>query len=235
VPDNNGESVVQESNRFDSYSPYLLDLRTQLDLLWRYNQLYWDHRLTDEQLAAVETSSDHSQRVDDLEILHVEGNSLQDTFWMWWQVLRGEQPDSGTLNPVGIDPERLRLCSSNTRAYKSGIHRIRLNLVAHWELYDGRTIREVRDQAKASGEILAGTEILSAYGILSDLLRQNDGLNMPYAELAALESTFRANEPWSRGLGLRWSEFGRGRNTLVLCDFWAGDAHHNWAAPVLNK
>lgn len=161
----------------------LLSLADQLDLLRRYNVQYWEGRLTEEQLTAIDTSSEHTQQIDDLESLHVQFDSLEETVEMWWRVYVGEQSGSWRWSELRLDAGHLRLLDSNVKTYEPGIHRIRINLIAHWEPEDGRTLEEVRTQAKVSGEILAQLEVMSVYGLHSKLFREQDGRNLPYSDM----------------------------------------------------
>ena len=216
---------------FDRYSHLLQSLDDQLERLRRYNREYWDNRLTDEQLAAVDVSGDITQRVNDLTTFHVQFDSLEETIEMWWRVYVGEQPKHWRWDELKLDSEHLRLLPSNVATYEPGIHRIRIDLVAHWEPENGRTVEEVRDQAKGTDEILAQLEVLSAYGIHSELLREQDGENLPYSDMPGTDVTVPGDsEPYA--LCVFWNPAYR---RAYLSASWVDDRDSFWAAPVLRE
>jgi hypothetical protein len=216
---------------FDRYNHLLLSLGDQLERLRRYNAKYWDNRLTDEQLAAVDTSSDHTQSVDDLEILHVDFGSPEQNVEMWWKVIVGTQPKNWRWDELKLDPEHLSVLSRNTKTYEPGIHRVRINLVAHWEPEDGRTIEEVREGAKGTDEILAHSEVMSAYGLHDALLREQDGENLPYSDMSGFEVTVPGDSS-PCALCVSWDPFLR---KARLHAYWVDNRDQGWAAPVLRE
>lgn len=226
---NEGTLKLARDSRFDRYNHLLLSLNDQLECLRRYNQQYWDNRLTDEQLAAVDTSAAVTQRVDDLTTFHVQFDSLEETVEMWWRVFVGEQPDHWRWNGLELDAEHLRLLDSNVHNYEPGIHRVRIDLVARWEPEDGRTLEEVRNGAKSTGEILAQLEVLSAYGLHSELFREQDGENLPWTDMAGTDvGVTGSTEPYA--LYVRWSpsfrEVSLGADRVAY-------RRRRWSAPVL--
>jgi hypothetical protein len=225
------EGNFPADSRFDRYSGLLLPLGDQLTRLRGYNQRFWDNRVTNEQFAAVDTSSDHTQSVDDLEIFHVEFGSLEETVEMWWKVLVGTQPKNWRWGELKLDPEHLGL-GANTKSYEPGIHRVRINLVAHWEPEDGPTIEEVREQAKGTGEILAHSEVLSAYGLHPGLLQEQDGENLPYSDMPGFEVTVPGKGAWRFVLYVGWYPFDR---RVALDAPWVVYRDDDWAAPVLRE
>ena len=227
------EGKFSADTRFERYVPMLLSLDEQQELLVRYNREYWGSRFTYEQLheLSVDTTRDHVQSVDDLEILHVEFGSIEETVEMWWKVFVGEQPDSWRWDGLKLDTEHIRF-SPNTTKYEPGVHRVRINLVAHWEPEDGRTVDEVRKQASDTHEILAHSEVLSAYGLHSALLREQDGDNLPYADMAGYEATVPGGDAWRYVPCLDWSRFNR---RVGLDAYWSGNRIQRWAAPVLRE
>lgn len=217
--------------RFDRYSSMLLSLDDQLERLRRYNAKYWDNRLTDEQLAAVDTSGDVTQRACDLTTFHVQFDSLEETVEMWWRVYVGEQPKQWRWDELKLDSEHLRLLTSNVRQYEPGIHRIRIDLVAHWEPENRRTLEEVREQAKVSNETLAQLEVLSAYGLHSELFREQDGENLPYSDMPGTDVSVPGNsKPYA--LCVSWGPFGR---EAGLGAGWVSGRGGEGAAPVLRE
>ena len=190
----------------DRNTSKLRSVADQLELLRRYNVQYWNGYLTKEQLNAVIAPGDHEQRIDDLAILHVQFGSLEQTVEMWWRVYVGEQPQSWRWPELRVDAEHLRLLDSNVATYEPGIHPVRIDLVAHWEPKSGRTLEDVRTQAKQSGEILAQLEVMSAYGLHSALLHEQDGESLPYPDLAGTDVSIPGSS-WPRALYVCWDPF----------------------------
>ncbi len=227
------EGKLSQDARFEGK---LLMLGNQLDLLRRYNAQYWENRLTEEQFSAIEREVaqswlGHTQCIDDLAILHVQFDSLEETVEMWWRVYVGEQPDSWRWPVLRVDAEHLCLLGSNVKTYEPGIHVVRINLVAHWEPEGGRTLIEVRKQAKSTDEILAQFEVMSAYGLHSELLREQDGENLPYADMPGTVVTVPGDSrPYA--LCVRWDPFSRGAGLNAR---WVGNRSSKWAAPVLRE
>lgn len=225
------EGKLSQDARFDGK---LLLLGDQLDLLRRYNAQYWDNRLTEEQFSAIEREVaqswlGHTQRLDDLAIFHVQFDSLEETVEMWWRVYVGEQPDSWRWPELRVDAEHLKLIGANVATYEPGVHVVRINLVAHWEPEGGRTLEEVRDGAKGTDEILAQLEVLSAYGLHTDLFREQDGENLPYSDMPGTDvSTPGYSKP--RALCVAWAPSDR---EAMLGACWVDFRNDRWAAPVL--
>ncbi len=178
-------------------------------------------------LAAVDTSGDITQRVDDLTILHVQFDSLEETVEMWWRVYVGEQPKHWRWDELKLDSEHLRILTSNVNQYEPGIHKIRLNLLAHWESKNGRMLKEVREQAKRTGEILAQLEVLSAYGLHSELFREQDGENLPHSDMPGTDVSVPCDsEPYA--LFVEWYP-----SKANLSADWVGHRRNQWSAPVV--
>lgn len=219
------------TDKFGRYTDKLLSLAEQLDLLKRYNKQYWEGRLDDPLDHYTTWVSDHLQRVDDLEILHVEFGSPAETIEMWWRVWVGEQPKSWRWDELKLDPEHFQLLAENVDRYEAGIHRLRIDLTAHWEPETGRTLEEVRVQAKVNGETLAHTEVMSAYGLHTALLREQDGENLPYSDMAGTDVSVPCSSR-PHALYASWFPFSGG---VRLDASGVGDRDRSWAAPVLRK
>jgi hypothetical protein len=190
----------------DRYADKLLSINEQLERLRRYNSHYWYGYLAEEQLNAVIAPGDHELRIDDLKALHVQFSSLEETIEMWWRVYVGEQPHSWRWPELLVDAEHLRLLDSSVATYEPGIHPVRINLIAHWKPESGRTLEEVRAQAKQSGETLAQLETMSTYGLHSELLREQDGENLPYPDIAGTDVSVPGSS-WPRTLYVCWDPF----------------------------
>ncbi|MEX2006903.1 MAG: hypothetical protein WD877_01940 [Candidatus Saccharimonadales bacterium] len=226
---------------FGQYAPYLLSLEDQLARLHEFNRQFWNNWLDEDQFEAAgqlearidwETAGrEHVQSVNDLQIFYVDFGSPEKNVEMWWKVLAGTQSNAWRWDGLRTDKKHLRL-GPNTRQYASGIHRIRINLVANWEPEHGRTVLQVREQASRSGELLAHTEVLAAYGLHDELLRQQDGENLPYADMAGFEATVSGGQPWANVPGLRWRGLGHG---VSLSAYWYDSVDHDWAAPLVRE
>lgn len=219
------------ADRFGRYANKLLPLWQQLNIIKQFNILHWDNVLTDEQLAAVDTSSDHAQSVDDLEILYVDFGSPEKNVEAWWKVLVGTQPNAWRWDGLKTDRKKLRL-DPNAKSYEPGIHRVRINLVSHWEPKDGRAVDEVRPQAKAAGEILAHAEAMAAYGLHAELLQEQDGENLPYVDLAGFQATVSGIGAWTDVPCLDWN---RDDREVQLYADWSDGRNQSWAAPVVRE
>lgn len=222
---------VQFVDPFFRYAHLLLSLEDQLKLIDRFNTELWDHALTDDQFAAIATASNHAQAFGNIEVLHVELGSPMETFEAWAKVLQASHPNFWRGN--SINPGyKIRLLRGNTVKYESGIHRVCLDLGAHWEPENGRTVDEVRIQAKAAKEKLAHGEGLSAYGLHSDLLQKTDGTNLPYPDLAGYEVKASGDSEWRDAPYLDWDAGDRKAN---LNSDWTDDRYQYDSAPVVRE
>lgn len=210
----------------------LLSIDQQFELICRYNKQYWDGYFSDNELEAYgpKLASDYWQSVTDLLVIHVEFGSLQETIEMWWKVFVGEQPAHWRWEPLKLDSEHFKLLTSNVATYPARtITQVRINLVSHWEPEEGRTLEEVREQAKQSDEILAHSEVMSAYGLHTELFREQDGNNLPWSDMAGTDVTL-SGESRSRALCLLWFPSFR---RVELYARWVGSRDRRYAAPVV--
>jgi len=227
---------AEPASGLDRFTPNLLNLETQLNLLSEFNSRFWNNQLSEEQfevfeeeVARLDSADAHQQSVDDLEILYVDFGSPEQNVEMWWKVIAGTQPNAWRWDSLQTDAEHLRLAGC-AKQYEPGIHRVRLNLVAHWDPQAGRSVDQVRDQAARQGKTLAHAEVLAAYGLHGQLLRQMDGQNLPYADLAGYECTVPGDRPWAYVPYLNWNGLYRG---VYLYANWADHVSYYWAAPVV--
>jgi hypothetical protein len=207
---------------------YLLSVEKQLDILRGYDHYLWGGCLEPEGWLDIDTSSDHVQSLDDLEILYVDFGSPQKNFANWYKVLDVTHLNVWRSVDLKTDEMHLRL-GSNTHQYAPGIHRIRINLVANWLTKD-RSVLEVREQAARSGEFLAHCEVLAAYAMHGELLKQMDGTKLPFAFLAGFETTVPGSVPWTRVPCLAWDRIHR---KVRLDAWWAGLYNSYWGSPVV--
>jgi hypothetical protein len=226
--------AITSDSRFDRYKPYLLSLDDQLNKLIEFNDQFWGGLLTSEEFTAIDIKMDHIQSVDDLEILYVDFGSPEENMEMWWKVIAASQPNAWRWDELKTDANNLRL-GSNTCHYNPGmrgIYRIRVNLVAHWEPEAGRSVSQVREQAAASGEVLAHAEVLAAIGLHDELLRQQDGTNLPYTDMAGFEVMVSGAQPWTYCPYLFWDDINR---EVYLNATWVDNVYNYWAAPVVRE
>ncbi len=229
------EQIFPPDARFDRYSGMLVSPFDWLARLREYSTKYWNNRFTDEDFAKAEAQlafvpDDHVQGVDNIFGFHVQFASLEETFEMWYKVYQGELPDAWRWPELKVDAEHLRL-HELARSYEPGIHLVNIDLVAHWEPEDGRTLIEVREQAKGTGEILAQLEVISIYGVLTQLFMEQDGENLPYSDMPGTVVTV----PGRSGpcaLCVVWLPFDR---RAGLSAYWVGLRSNEWAAPVLRE
>lgn len=217
------------SDPFARYAHLLLSLDQQLKLIREYNKKYWGGVLTEEMFAAINTESDHVQRVEDLEILHAEFATPRDTFEAWAKVIEGTQPKFWRGDSIIKEGYAIRL-SSSTLQNEPGIHRLHINLVAHWDTENGRSVDNVREQVKGTTENLAHGEVFATYGLHADLLQATDGTNLPYFDAAGYEVKPADVSEWRHAPYLRWNA---GDRRAYLGSGWTDDSYRDYAAPVV--
>ncbi len=223
---------AEPDTRFDRFTQYLLSLEDQRNLLEVLDVSVWDGQIKSAGwFDKLDTASDHIQSVDDLEIFYIEFGSPEKNVEMWWRAFTANQPNVWRWAGLKTDAEHLRL-HPEAHEYQPGIHRIRINLVANWEPQNGRSVLQIRERAAVSGETLAHAEVLAAYAVHDELLRQQDGENLPYADMAGFESTMPGCRPWTHVPCLSWDGVGR---EVGLYTYWAGHVSRYWAGPVVEE
>ncbi len=225
-----GRMIVLD--RFALFSELLLSPADQLERLRAYDEKYWGGAICEElkgfQLPDVGL---HPQRVKDLRVLHVEFGSPGETLERWWQVISATQPGSWRSGDLQSDSAHLGL-HSQARHYPPGIHVVRLDLAAHWEPEAGRTLVDVYARVREAGEKLAHGEILSACGLHPDLVREMDGENLPFVDLAGYQ-VLMPGLPTCRAVPCLYWDSLRGKVALDVdsIDYFLP----SWAAPVLRE
>lgn len=228
------EGKFELTDKFARFTPLLLTLEQQFELICRYNQQYWDGYFSDKELEAYRPKlvSDHQQSVTDLLVFHVEFGSLEETIEMWWRVFMGEQPGHWRWESLKLDSQHCMLVPSHVATYPpKTITQVRLNLVSHWEPEEGRTLEQVRERVAASGEILAHTEVMSAYGLHTALFREQDGDTLPWADLAGTD-VMVPGESERHALYVYWAP---GYRKARLLAYWVDNRSRKWAAPVVRE
>ena len=228
--------AIPLKNRFDRYRDLRISPIDWIAQLRDYNRLYWDNRFTEEDFAQAEAQLlaaipiGHVQSVNNLFGFHVAFSSLEETFEMWYKVYQGELPGACRWPELKVDAEHLGLHES-ARSYEPGIHLVNIDLVAHWEPGDGRTLIQVREQAKSNGEILAQLEVISIYGVLTELFMQQDGENLPYSDMSGTD----VKVPGDSGPCALCVDWDRHDRKAEFGADWVDDRNQSWAAPVLRE
>lgn len=223
---------IQLLDLFARFSHLLLPLDEQLALLREYNEKYWGGALTEDMFAAVDTESDHAQRVEDLELLYVEFGSPKETFENWVAVWKGEQPGFWRGDSLS-DGYKIRRLAKNTRKYPVGIHRIHINLAANWSPKQGRSVDDVRDWLKGdTRDKLAHGEVFAAYALHTELLQKTDGTNLPYFDAAGYEVKLSGDSEWRSVPYGYWSAV----NSKAYVRSYSTDGRlQRYAAPVVRE
>lgn len=217
------------------YSGMLVSPFDWLAKLREYNEKYWDNRFTDADFGSAEVQlwvvpEDYVQSVENVFGFHVVFDSLEETYEMWYRVYQGELPDTWRWPELKVDAEHLRLHES-AQDYERGIHLVNINLVAHWEPEEGRTLVQVREQARERGEILAQLEVVSIYGVLTELFMQQDGDNFPWSDMAGTDVSVPGYSlPYA--LYVHWDPLFREARFYAV---WVDYRSRRWAAPVLRE
>ncbi|HSH31199.1 MAG TPA: hypothetical protein VK963_00860 [Candidatus Saccharimonadales bacterium] len=220
---------------FARYTAMLVSPIDWLARLREYNAKYWGNKFAFEDFAKAEAQlalvpTGHVQGVDNIFGFHAQGDSLKETFEMWYKVYQGELPSTWRWPELKMNAKRLRL-HKLARPYEPGIHLVNIDLVAHWEPEDRRTVEEVREQAKSSGEILAQLEVVSIYGVLTRLFMEQDGENFPYSDMPGTDVIVTVDSR-PHALAVRWNRFVR---EAEFDAFSVGYRRSKFAAPVLRE
>jgi hypothetical protein len=217
------------SGLLGQHEALLLSLDEQRERLREFNERFWDGALSAQELAAVDTSGDHPQSVDDLELLYVEFGSPATNVNRWWSVIVSSQPRSSRWLGAVIDDDHLRLAEPVAQ-YSAGIHRVRLNLVANWRPASGRTVEQVRAAAVQQNRLVAHAEVLAAYGLHPQLLERLDGDTLPFVDLAGFELRLPGDSSWNLCPSVYWP---RGGQRVDMDVYFVDGIGYDWAAPTL--
>ena len=216
---------------FFKYVHLLLSLDQQLALLRKYNEKYWNGAIPEDMFAAVNTTSDHVQQIEDLEILYVQFGSDKQTFENWVAVIKDKQPNVWFDDSLGNGYDIRRL-GTNTHQYTFGIYRVHINLAAYWEPKKGRSVDNVRQQVKGTTEQLAHAEVFAAYALHIELFLQADGRNLPWFDAAGYEVKASGSDRWQNAPYGRWDTFARSAN---VDSYRIDDLSQSYATPVVWK
>lgn len=220
---------IQFVDPFFGYANLLLPLDKQFELLVEYNEKYWNGAITKDIFATVDTASDHIQRVEDLEILYMQFGSDKDTFENWVAVFKGEHPNFDRGGSLGESYDIRRL-AKNTFKYPVGIHRIHINLAAHWDPKKSTSVDDTLAQVKGSTEKLAHGEIFAAYGLHTELFQKTDGVNLPYFDSAGYQVKPFGDSEWRFAPYGRWIADDR---RAKVDSYWTDYGFQSCARPVV--
>ncbi len=230
--------AVLHHDPLDRFNDKVLSVFDWLARLRHYNVTYWDNRLTDEQFAQAEAQltavpDDHEQRVRGAFFFHVQFDSFAETVEMWMKVFKGELPNSELWKSLKFDEEHFRLHELAETYEPNTIALVHVNLVSYWEPEDGRTIKDdVRPQATEAGEKLAQLELLSFWGVCTDLLMEQNGTDLPYTDMAGTEVTVPGHDAWRACLYVRW---GRDFREAWVDASGVDYRSYDWSAPVVRR
>ncbi len=237
------EGKLALADPFAQYADMLVSPFDWLDVLRRYNQQYWANHFTDADFALAEATlvavpEDHVQAVTKCYGFHVQFSSTAETIEMWRRVFQGElakffedtEVHTWVWDQISFDDEHFGF-HELARTYEPGIHLFCMNVVAHWEPEEGRTLIQVREQAGSSGEILAQLEVVSLWGVLIKLFMQQDGTNFPWSDMPGTDLKVPGgSEPYA--FYMYWYRDGRQAGFYAS---WVARVLQNWAAPVLRE
>lgn len=168
----------------DRFTDFLLPLDDQLEKLRQHNATTWENRFS---LDSFEISSGHQQSVENLEILHIEGETPGETMELLWAAIQAAHGSALRLPHVRGDC--ISLCSEPglVKTYAPGIYWVRIDLTQYWFRKGGVSSLAARRHAQAKGLKLAHGEVLSAFAWHPELLMQMDGRNFPSMRLAGYD------------------------------------------------
>lgn len=232
------QEIIEGKIGFARY-PYLLDPEEQFELILRYNQQYWGDYFSAEKLETcfdgLSIDWENPKLINDLQILHVEFGSLEETVEMWWRVLVGEQHEGCNEDrDVNFHPDiPFRLLDHNVQVYNPGVHVVRINLVPTvWKSEDCLTLDQVREHARERDQTLAHTEVMSAYGLHIGLFFEQ----VAYREVIMAGSSMPTPSPnFSTPLALSLSNYGGDWGLGVVESIEKPNTHfyNGWVAPVI--
>ncbi|HEX4662354.1 MAG TPA: hypothetical protein VH144_01940, partial [Candidatus Saccharimonadales bacterium] len=121
------DGTMFKQDGLQRYDCLLLSLADQLELIREFNARHWKNFLSEEQLRKVCTISHEPQSLRRLDILYVDFGSPEKTLSAWKDALYRTE-----LHNVGIGHLENPELTANTKRYRRGIHRVSLDLLAHW-------------------------------------------------------------------------------------------------------
>ena len=168
---------------------YLRPLDQQLDNLRKLNSLMGSQQVPDNWFDNVDTSSNHMQKIDDLEHWYVQCTTPRETLRYNLGLLEFEQgfilDERGLLHDS--EDMELQFCSSAMRR-ASGLYRVRTNLVDNWDPEKGRSNNVIGKRAIYECQQLATFEPLAAYALQDPgLFPRQDFMPLPYIDLAGVK------------------------------------------------
>lgn len=209
----------------------LISLDAQLANIRRWNTER-GYGFSNDELSAVDITPGGEQSLRRVDLLVPVSKDMAWAFDDLWGIAGSQQADNWRNPDLKTDAAHLRVHPKAT-VYERGIHRVTLDLVAHHEPEDGRTVTEVREAATQSGETLAALEVLAAAAHFPEWVQAMDGEKVPYVDLAGYEYRFNdsddSDEAWSDCPYLDW--WAGGRELHLLLD-GVGYRGRSCSAPV---
>jgi hypothetical protein len=184
----------------------LISLDAQLANIRRWN-IERGYGFSSDELSAVDITPGGEQSLRRVDLLVPVSKDMAWAFDDLWGIASSQQADNWRNPDLKTDAAHLRVHPKAT-VYERGIHRVTLDLVAHHEPEDGRTVTEVREAATQSGETLAALEVLAAAAHFPEWVQAMDGEKVPYVDLAGYEyrlnDSDESDEAWSDCPFLHW-------------------------------
>lgn len=228
--------AVLHRDPLDRYN--LLSSFDWLERLRLYNVAYWGKRFTAAQFAQAELQlaavpDDHEQSLRGAFFFHVQFDTPAETVEMWAKVLKAQLPNFELSESLRFDEEHFRLHELAETYEPNTITLVHVNLVSYWEPEKGRTIKDdVRPQAKEAGEKLAQLELLSFWGVCTNLLMEQNGTDLPYTDMAGTDVTVPGDGAWRSCLHVYWDR--DHRKAWVHTPLLDGRNYY-WSAPVVRR
>lgn len=180
---------IYPDRNFSQYNQYLYSLEEQLETLKNLNERMPEGLQAPKKWFDVDTSSDHKQRLEDLECWYVHWGEACTTWHFNQRLIEFTQP--AVYNPLTYVGSFIALGPS-ARYYRRGLHRVRINMVDNWVTDNGLDLSNLRLRAAKYPKKLAAIESLSAYALQHPkLLQSQDGIKLPGVNLGGLQEIER--------------------------------------------
>lgn len=159
----------------EQYRNQLLTTEEQLDQLRRINDEKWDGIIDQAALEDVPVDNE-PQTLDAMRVLHVEFDSLGETFATWRNLSLRAMYGFAHWNSMLVRPDDINRTTSlhaQTARYEPGIHEVTLDLT-----HDGgdfRTLEDAYASVEQSGDLLAHSEVLSLAGLHRNIFLKREG------------------------------------------------------------
>lgn len=220
-------------NNFAQYTCFLRPLSQQAVELRKLNEkMPSTMRVPDTWFTHLHTTSDHAQRVDNLEFFFiVPKGTLNEVLEYQLKLVELSQPGfwvAGCCHPSRIS---LRLdATAYTELFeRPGIYRCYINLVSYWYPSNSISVDQTREQAVSTDTKLAGLPAIGAYAAQNPKLYQSqDGENLPFFDIAELLLD-------NKGICGLYSLWDRGNNKVYFYSDDSDDIDVRFARPSFVK